>query len=101
VRSPVLPILRQRGDFVLSNRHERRRAAALARGRTGYLHRVRAALGAGAKPGVHVAAIEHDHTCAIYCGHGCNCVPDISISDPHDGVTVVDEHGNTTKVRKQ
>ena len=85
------------------NRHDRRRAAALARGRTGYLHRVLAAFSNGAKltPGVHLAAIEHDHTCASYRGHGCDCVPDISVSDPRGGVTIVDERGNTTRTRKQ
>jgi hypothetical protein len=85
------------------NRHERRRRAALARRRTGYLHRVMTALGNGAKltPGVHLAAIEHDAGCAIYRGHGCDCVPDISVSDPHGGVTVIDERGNTTRMQKQ
>jgi hypothetical protein len=86
------------------NRHERRRAAALAGGRTGYLHRVMAALGNGnAKltPGVYLTTIEHDRTCAIYRGGDCNCVPNVSVSDPHGGVTVVDERGNATKMRKQ
>jgi hypothetical protein len=84
------------------NRHERRRSAALTRGRrTGYLHRVMAALGDGPTPGVHLATIEHDHGCGIYRGRGCDCVPDISVSDPHGGVTVVDERGNATRMRKQ
>jgi hypothetical protein len=83
------------------NRHERRRAAALARGRTGYLHRVMAALADGAKPGVHLATVEHDHTCAIYCGQDCDCTPNVAVSDPHGGVTVVDVRGNATKMRKQ
>ena len=86
------------------NRHERRRAAAFARGRrTGYQHRLLTAFGNGAKltRGVHLAAIEHDPTCAIYRGHGCDCVPDISVSDPHGSVTVIDERGNTTRMRKQ
>jgi hypothetical protein len=84
------------------NRHERRRAAALGR-RTGYLHRVMAAVDNGAKltPGVHLATIEHDARCAIYRGRDCDCVPDISLHDPHGGVTVVDERGNTTRMRKQ
>src|SRR5262249_17922095 len=101
MRSALLPILRCQGDSVL-NRHERRRAAALGR-RTGYLHRVIAALDNGVRltPGVHLAMIEHDPTCAIYRGHGCDCVPDISVSDPHGGVTVLDERGNATRMRKQ
>jgi hypothetical protein len=82
------------------NRHERRRRAALARRRTGYLHRVIAAFD-DSKPGVHIASVEHDSTCAIYRGGDCDCVPDISVSDPHGGVTVVDERGNTTRMRKQ
>jgi hypothetical protein len=41
---------------------------------------------------VHIITIEHDHWCAIYCGGGCNCVPDISVSEP-DGVVVIDERG--------
>jgi hypothetical protein len=83
------------------NRHERRRAAALG-SRTGYLHRIVAAFGdAKLTPGVHLAAIEHDRWCGIYRGRGCDCVPDISVSDPHGGVTVVDERGNTTRMPKQ
>jgi len=81
------------------NRHERRRAAALARGRTGYLHRLMAALGNA--PGVYLSTIEHDAGCAIYRGRDCDCVPNVSVSDPHGGVTVVNEHGNTTRMRKQ
>jgi hypothetical protein len=80
------------------NRHERRRRAALARRRTGYIHRVIAALGDG-QPGVHLATVEHDPTCAIYRGR--DCVPDVSVSDPHGGITVVDERGNATRMRKQ
>jgi len=72
----------------------------LARRRTGYIHRVIAALGDG-RPGVHLATVEHDPTCAIYRGHGCDCVPDISVSDPHGGVTVVDAHGIPKRMRKQ
>jgi hypothetical protein len=83
------------------NRHERRRAA-LNRRRTGYLHRVMAALDNGAKPGVHLATVAHDAGCAIFQGADCDCVPDISVSDTHGGgVTVVDERGNTTRMRKQ
>jgi hypothetical protein len=75
------------------NRHERRRTAALARGRRGYLRRVLAAVGNGKlTPGLHLAAVEHDRTCAIYRGAGCDCVPDISVSSP-DGVTVIDARG--------
>ena len=82
------------------NRHERRRAAAQARGRTGYAHRI-AAFGNGLTPGVHIATVEHDHTCGIYRGGDCDCVPNVSVSDPHGGVTVVDERGNATRTRKQ
>ena len=83
------------------NRHQRRKAAALARGRrTGYLHRVLAAF-REPRPGLHICTIEHDYGCAIYRGHGCDCVPNVSVSNPHGGVTVVDADGNTTKVRKQ
>jgi hypothetical protein len=63
--------------------------------------RITAALGSSITPGVHIANVEHDSTCAIYRGGDCNCVPDISVSDPHGGVTVVDERGNTTRMRKQ
>lgn len=86
------------------NRHERRAAAAQARPtRTGYMHRIQAALGNGAtlKPGVHIAAIEHDRTCGIYRGHGCDCVADISVSHPTGDVTVIDERGESRRVRKQ
>jgi hypothetical protein len=81
------------------NRHERRRAAALNRRRTGYLHRVLAAMRAStmpSTPGVHIASIEHDPSCSIYRGGGCDCFPDISVSGP-DGVTVVDERGAGTR----
>ena len=86
------------------NRHARRRAAALARGRrTGSLHRLVAAMGPdGMKPtvAIHIASIEHDPDCAIYRGAGCDCVPDISVSGP-DGVTVIDEDGQGRKVARQ
>jgi hypothetical protein len=87
------------------NRHERRRLAALNRGRrTGYLHRIMSALGPdGIKPtvGVHLATIEHDDGCAIYRGQGCDCVPDISVSGPDNGLTVIDEAGQCRKVARQ
>ena len=86
------------------NRHARRRAAALARGRrTGYLHRLASAMSRdGMKPtvGVHIASIQHALGCGIYRGEGCDCVPDISVSSP-DGVTVIDEYGQGTKVARQ
>jgi hypothetical protein len=78
------------------NRRDRRRAVALNR-RTGYMHRVAAAMPLGA--GVHVATIEHDRWCAIYRAGTCDCVPDVSISGP-DGVTVVDEHGVARRMRR-
>jgi hypothetical protein len=81
-------------------RHDRRRAAALNRGRrTGYIHRIATATRSGAMkptPGVHVATIEHDGACSIYRGQDCDCVPDISVSGPN-GVTIIDERGVGTK----
>lgn len=87
------------------NRHQRRRLAALNRGRrTGYLHRIMAAaLGSDAtKPtvGLHIASIEHDSGCGIYQGKGCDCIPDISVSGP-DGISVIDEDGQCTKQVRQ
>jgi hypothetical protein len=85
------------------NRHARRRAAALARSPTGYLHRVTAAMANGAispKPGVHIANIEHGPGCGIYRGTGCDCVPDISVSGP-DGITTIDADGLGTKQARQ
>jgi hypothetical protein len=82
------------------NRHERRRLAAINRGRqTGYLHRLVSALD-GAKVGVHIASIEHDPSCGIYRGKDCDCCPDISVSGP-DGITVVDEDGISTRQARQ
>jgi hypothetical protein len=85
------------------NRHERRRLAALNRGRrTGYLHRLVSALGQdGMQPttGLHFANVEHDPSCSIYRGAGCSCVPDISVSGP-DGVSVIDEAGELRKVAR-
>jgi hypothetical protein len=86
------------------NRRERRAATARARGRqTGYLHRVLAATMTGAiptTPGVRMVTIEHDPGCAIYRRAGCDCVPDISVSNA-DGVTIVDERGVGRKVARQ
>lgn len=87
------------------NRHTRRRAAALKRGRrTGYLHRIMAAaLGSdGTKPtvGLHMYNVEHDPSCAIYRGKGCDCVPDISVSGP-DGISVIDADGQGSKQVRQ
>jgi hypothetical protein len=82
------------------SRHDRRRLAALNRGRrTGYRHRILALLESGSfipAPGLHHAIIEHDPACAIYRGEGCCCVPDISLSSP-DAVVTVDEHGRATR----
>jgi hypothetical protein len=46
--------------------------------------------------------IEHDHWCAIYRGHDCSCVPDISLV-PHTGgdVIVVKSDGGVGKLRRQ
>ena len=79
------------------HRRERRRAAALNRRRTGYLHRLAAALPLG--PGLHHVTIEHDSWCAIYRAGTCDCVPNISICGPQ-GVVVVDERGVARRVRR-
>jgi hypothetical protein len=87
------------------NRHDRRAAAAHARrhARTGYLHRILAGLGASMplKPGVHITTIEHDGWCSIYHGGSCDCCPNISVSHPSGDVTVIDERGQSRRVRKQ
>ncbi len=86
------------------NRHTRRRATALNRGRQpGYLHRILAARRNGAlvpTPGVHFATIEHDPGCSIYRGGGCSCIPDISISSP-TGIMVIDEWGGVSRTSRQ
>jgi hypothetical protein len=85
------------------NRHERRRAKATER-RTGYLHRQLAAIANGSitmTPGsVYIGTIEHDEWCAFFRGGECNCVPHISVTGPDDTVTVIDENGEGTKVRR-
>jgi hypothetical protein len=53
------------------------------------------------RPGVHIAAIEHDAWCGIYKGRPCDCVPDISVSHPTGDVTVIDARGRGQRVRKQ
>ena len=84
------------------NRHQRRRQAALNRGRQpGYIHRILAAQRNGAlapTPGVHFTTIEHDAGCGIYRGGCCDCVPDISVAD---GVTVIDERGGVSRTSRQ
>jgi hypothetical protein len=86
------------------NRHDRRAAAARTRGRKpGYMHRILADGGldhlVAGKRGVFVANIEHDGTCSIYRGQGCDCVPDISINI--DGtVHVIDELGRVASRAK-
>jgi len=54
---------------------------------------------ARSSPGLHLAAAEHASACGIYCDR--SCVPDISVSDPHGGVPLVDERGNGTRVCKR
>jgi hypothetical protein len=82
------------------NRAERRRYAALNRGRkTGFMHRILASGGldhlVAGKRGIFVTNIEHDRWCGIYRGQGCNCVPDISINI--DGtVHTIDENGEVS-----
>jgi hypothetical protein len=79
------------------NRRERRRAAALNRGRRGYLHRILAGGGltelTAGKRGLFLTTIEHDADCAIYRRGPCTCVPDISIKSPDGTVSIIDEHG--------
>jgi hypothetical protein len=86
------------------NRQERRRTAAIERKQTpGYGHRLLAAYAKGnlpSQPGVFFATIQHETWCAIYKGRGCDCVPDISVSGPDDTVTIIDEEGNGTKVKR-
>jgi hypothetical protein len=48
------------------------------------------------RPDVHITTIEHDDTCGVFRGAGCDCVPNISVSGP-DGVIIIDEHGGITK----
>jgi len=75
------------------NRAARRKAAAQSRhARVGYLHRLVAAHDALGTPGLHHVVVEHDATCGIYKGNGCNCVPDISVHRGDD-VVVVDVDG--------
>jgi hypothetical protein len=51
------------------------------------------------KPGgLYHAIIQHDSWCAIYQG-GCNCTPDISVCGD-DAVTIIDEEGIGTKVKR-
>jgi hypothetical protein len=84
------------------NRRERRRAAAIKRKQIDYGHRVLAAFANGSvslKPGgLYHAIIQHDSWCAIYQG-GCNCTPDISVCGD-DAVTIIDEEGIGTKVKR-
>lgn len=67
----------------------------------GYQHRLFAAVAnLAAMRGVSHAVVEHDHCCAIFHRHPCNCTPDISIT--HDGsVLVVDAMGAVIKSCKQ
>jgi hypothetical protein len=86
------------------NRRERRRAAAIKRKQIGYGHRVLAAFANGSvslKPGggLYHAIIQHDSWCAIYQGGGCNCTLDISVCGD-DAVTIIDEEGIGTKVKR-
>jgi len=56
--------------------------------------------GASLKPGgLYHAIIHHDSWCAIYKGGGCNCTPDISVCGD-DAVTIIDEEGMGTKVKR-
>jgi hypothetical protein len=51
-------------------------------------------------PGVHHVVVEHDRSCAIYRGAGCNCVPHITTTGPN-GIVVIDERGRARRMTKQ
>jgi hypothetical protein len=68
--------------------------------KTGYRHRVLAAMAKGvmpSSPGVHLVNIEHDPWCPIYQGRACRCIPSMSISGP-EGVIIIDDEGNGRRV---
>jgi hypothetical protein len=82
------------------NRHARRKAAALARrSGTGYLDRL--LCGFTPTPGQHVAMVEHEAGCTMRHGGRCTCVPDISVTGPDNGVTVIDAAGVPRRVVRQ
>ena len=64
----------------------------------GYQHRLLAA--ASIMRGVSHAVVEHDHCCAIFQRHPCNCVPDIAIGNG-DTLLVVDAQGAVSRTGKQ
>jgi hypothetical protein len=95
------------------SRHARRRAAAKARRmvahgttpaprRTGYAHRLVAAIGnGGLARGVHRVVCEHGPDCDLrHRGANCTCVPAISVVGA-DGITEIDEAGVPRKHVKQ
>jgi hypothetical protein len=55
----------------------------------------------GGKPtaGVHDVMVEHDDWCGVFHGRGCDCVPNVSITND-DTVVIVDEHGDAKKVSR-
>jgi hypothetical protein len=84
------------------NRHERREHCIKSdRQPLHYSLRLMAANAAFPLPRGEVsqAMIHHDHWCAIYEGHDCNCVPDISIHCPGRKVIEVDPWGNAREVK--
>jgi hypothetical protein len=91
----------------MNNRRERRKAAAMGRRlvshgkaqaprRTGYAHRLVAAIDRGGLArGVHQISCVHERGCGMQHGGLCDCVPNIAISGPDGSITVIDEAGNT------
>ena len=97
----------------MNNRHQRRRAAAVARRlvshgpaqaprRTGYVGRLVAAIDRGGLArGVHSVSCVHSASCRMRSGGACSCTPEISISVPGGSIVTIDEAGNAKKIVKQ
>ena len=95
------------------NRAARRKAAAQARRlvahgkaqaprRTGYAHRLVAAIGnGGLARGVHSISCVHSASCGMRSGGQCDCTPEISVHSADGGVVTIDEVGNPRKVTRQ
>jgi hypothetical protein len=95
----------------MNNRHQRRRAAAVARRlashgtaqapRRGYVGRLLTAIDRGGLArGVHSVSCVHSASCGMRSGAQCDCTPEISVSGP-DGVTEIDEAGNPRRHTRQ
>ena len=96
----------------MNNRHQRRRAAAVARRlvshgtaqapRRGYVGRLLTAIDRGGLArGVHSVSCVHSASCGMRSGGACSCMPDISISVPGGSIVTIDEAGNAKKIVKQ